>query len=223
MDGPVDRLHTVVYTALSYGLSLPKGDDCEHSHNSAHCSITPPCQNRGPVKYERKTLWIRPCVGASDDDNLSTQRRVLADCEQVLEDVGSGVFWNRPGLNLPKAALAPGDCVKVAGLDRLGRSLTELLSWLKGEPGRGHQSQRVDRPGQRHGPGHATPGHRLRGDGVRAWPGSGGLERVKATGKIWTGADQAVRFAMGPCPITARMRFFSFSRNSAGFAQTMWL
>ena len=153
--------------------TLPERDTFEHSQNSAHCSITPPCQNRGPVKYERKTLWIRPCVGASDDDNLSTQRRVLADCEQVLDDVGSGVSWNRPGLNLPKAALAPGDCVKVAALDRLGRSLTELLSWLKGEPGRGHQSQRVDRPGQRHGPGHATPGHRLRGDGVRAWPGSG--------------------------------------------------
>ena len=52
--------------------TLSERDECEHSHNSAHCSITPPCQNRGPVKYERKTLWIRPCVGASDDDNLIT-------------------------------------------------------------------------------------------------------------------------------------------------------
>ena len=40
----------------------------------------------------------------------------------------------RPGLNRLKAALQPGDCVKMAALDRLGRSLTEvleLLGWLR--------------------------------------------------------------------------------------------
>ena len=38
------------------------------------------------------------------------------------------------GLNRLRAALQPGDCVKVAALDRLGRSLTEvleLLGWLR--------------------------------------------------------------------------------------------
>ena len=70
----------------------------------------------------------------ADANNLSTQRLVLADCEQVFEDVGSGAFWNRPGLNRLKAALLRGDCVKVVVLDRLGRSLTEvleLLGWLR--------------------------------------------------------------------------------------------
>ena len=70
----------------------------------------------------------------ADANNLENQRRVLADCEQVFEDVGSEASWNRPGLNRLKAALQPGDCVKVAALDRLGRSLTEvleLLGWLK--------------------------------------------------------------------------------------------
>ena len=59
---------------------------------------------------------------------------MLADCEQVFEDVGSGASWNRPGLNRLKASLQPGDCVKVVALDRLGRSLTEvleLLGWLR--------------------------------------------------------------------------------------------
>ena len=59
---------------------------------------------------------------------------MLADCEQVFEDVGSGASWDRPELNRLKAALQPGDCVKVAALDRLGRSLTEvleLLGWLR--------------------------------------------------------------------------------------------
>ena len=70
----------------------------------------------------------------ADANNLENQRRVLADCEQVFEDVGSGASWNRPGLNRLKASLQPGDCVKVVALDRLGRSLTEvleLLGWLR--------------------------------------------------------------------------------------------
>ena len=70
----------------------------------------------------------------ADANNLANQRRVLADCEQVFEDVGSGASWNRPGLNRLKAALQTGDCVKVAALDRLGRSLSEvleLLGWLR--------------------------------------------------------------------------------------------
>ena len=57
---------------------------------------------------------------ASDANNSETQRRVLADCEQVFEDVGGGASWNRPGLNRLRAALQTGDCVKVAALDRLG-------------------------------------------------------------------------------------------------------
>ena len=70
----------------------------------------------------------------ADANNSETQRPALADCEQVFEDAGSGASWNRPGLNRLKAALQPGDCVKVAALDRLGRSLTEvleLLGWLR--------------------------------------------------------------------------------------------
>ena len=63
----------------------------------------------------------------ADANNLENQRRVLGDCEQVFEDVGSGASGNRPALNRLKAALQPGDCVKVAALDRLGRSLTEVL------------------------------------------------------------------------------------------------
>ena len=70
----------------------------------------------------------------ADANNLENQRRVLAGCAQVFEDVGSGASWNRPGLNRLKAALQPGDCVMVTALDRFGRSLTEvleLLGWLR--------------------------------------------------------------------------------------------
>ena len=34
-------------------LALPKGDEFEHSQYSAHRSIMPLCQNRGPAKDER--------------------------------------------------------------------------------------------------------------------------------------------------------------------------
>ena len=67
---------------------------------------------------------------------------MLADCEQAFEDVGSWASWNQPGLNRLKAALQPGDCVKVAALNRLGRSLSEVLEPLglaARERGRGHQ------------------------------------------------------------------------------------
>ena len=54
----------------------------------------------------------------------------MAECDQVFEDVGSGASWNRPGLNRLNAVLQPGDCVKAAALNRLGRSLTEVLELL---------------------------------------------------------------------------------------------
>ena len=38
-------------------------------------------------------------------NNLENQRRLLVDCEEVFEDVGSGASWNRPGLNRLKTAL----------------------------------------------------------------------------------------------------------------------
>ena len=81
--------------------------------------------------------YVRVSVASdADANNLETQRRVLADCKRVFEeDVGSGASWNRPGLNLLKAALQPGDCVKVTALDRLGRrpltEVLELLGWLR--------------------------------------------------------------------------------------------
>ena len=86
-----------------------------------------------------------------DANNLETKRRVLADCEQVFVDVGSGASWNRPWLNRLRADLQPCDCVKVRGAgppglvaDR-GAGASGLAA---GEPGRGHESPGVHRSGQ---------------------------------------------------------------------------
>ena len=43
--------------------TLLKRDEFEHSLNSGSRSITPPCQNLGPAKDERKALRIRPRAG----------------------------------------------------------------------------------------------------------------------------------------------------------------
>ena len=97
--------------------------------------MTLPCQNREPAKDERKTLWIRPRVAGqrhAGANNVETQRRVLADCEQIFEDVGSGVSWNPPGLHRLKEALQPGDCVKVAALDRLAARPRNTVYKLQG-------------------------------------------------------------------------------------------
>ena len=81
-DGIVDRLRTVVYTALSSGpyfrLALSEGDEFKHSQNSVRHSITPSCQNRMPANDDRKTVWIHPCIGASDANNPSAEYRVPA-------------------------------------------------------------------------------------------------------------------------------------------------
>ena len=58
-----------------------------------------------------------PVASDAYANNLEIQRRVLADCEQVFEDVGSGDSWNRPELNRLKAVLQPRECVKVAALN----------------------------------------------------------------------------------------------------------
>ena len=67
-----------------------------------------------------------------DANNLENQRRVLVDCEQVFEDVGSGASWNRPGLNRLKAALQPDDCVQVVALDRLAARPRNTVYRLQG-------------------------------------------------------------------------------------------
>ena len=80
--------------------------------------------------------YARVTVASDGDANNQhgDHRRFLADCEQIFGDVGSGASWNRFGVNRLRAALQPRQRVKVAALDRLIRSLTEvmkLLNWLR--------------------------------------------------------------------------------------------
>ena len=82
---------------------------------------------------------------STDDQNLDLQRTALeaAGCERVFEDLGiSGADFARPGLAAALAALGPGDVLAVWKLDRLGRSLGQLIVMIGGiwKAGAGFQS-----------------------------------------------------------------------------------
>ena len=71
---------------------------------------------------------------STSEQSLAAQRDCLISegCERVYEDAGtSGAVAERPGLDALRAALQPGDTVVVARLDRLGRSLAQLVALIE--------------------------------------------------------------------------------------------
>lgn len=69
---------------------------------------------------------------STDDQALALQQDALekAGCDQVFTDTVSGAQTERPGLSQALAYCRPGDTLVVWKLDRLGRSLTDLIRWL---------------------------------------------------------------------------------------------
>lgn len=67
------------------------------------------------------------------DQNLRLQKDALhkAGCEEVYTDTASGVKTARPGLHLALSRLRKGDTLVVWRLDRLGRSLVDLIQSIK--------------------------------------------------------------------------------------------
>lgn len=66
------------------------------------------------------------------EQNLDLQRDALeaAGCEKVITDKASGAASGRPGLEKLKEQLRAGDTLVVWRLDRLGRSLRDLIGWM---------------------------------------------------------------------------------------------
>ena len=67
---------------------------------------------------------------STDDQNLALQHDALtaAGCEKIYEDRISGVGAERPGLTLALEVARAGDTLIVWRLDRLGRSLKDLIT-----------------------------------------------------------------------------------------------
>jgi DNA invertase Pin-like site-specific DNA recombinase len=74
------------------------------------------------------------CIGyarvSTDDQNLDLQRDALkkAGCEVIYEETASGKNTLRPELEHCRKALREGDTLVVWRLDRLGRSLQDLVT-----------------------------------------------------------------------------------------------
>lgn len=70
---------------------------------------------------------------STEDQNLDLQRDALkqAGCEQIFEDTVSGALAERQGLARLVGILRPGDTVVIWRLDRLGRSLKNLLQLVE--------------------------------------------------------------------------------------------
>lgn len=69
---------------------------------------------------------------STPDQNLNLQKDALmaAQCEVIYDDVASGTNAERPGLNKALEYMRAGDVLIVWKLDRLGRSLTDLVSTI---------------------------------------------------------------------------------------------
>ncbi|MBB2969804.1 recombinase family protein [Mesorhizobium sp. RMAD-H1] len=70
---------------------------------------------------------------STDDQSLDLQREALqaAGCDRIFEDHGiSGADFSRPGLSEVLKTLSPGDTLIVWKLDRLGRSLLDLVETI---------------------------------------------------------------------------------------------
>ena len=67
------------------------------------------------------------------DQNPNLQKDALeeAGCERVIIDQVSGTVVQRPGLTKVKELLRHGDTLVVWRLDRLGRSLHDLIEWVR--------------------------------------------------------------------------------------------
>jgi DNA invertase Pin-like site-specific DNA recombinase len=80
----------------------------------------------------RSTMKIGYARVSTLDQNPDLQRDALkkAGCEKVFVDQVSGTVVARPGLEKIKELLRSGDTLVVWRLDRLGRSLPDLIGWV---------------------------------------------------------------------------------------------
>jgi len=76
---------------------------------------------------------------STEDQSLDLQRDALkaAGCERVYDDKVSGAKADRPGLNRALEQLRDGDTLVVWRLDRLGRSLKDLIERAEALKARG--------------------------------------------------------------------------------------
>ena len=94
---------------------------------------TPKAKRQVPKIYGRSShnrIKIGYARVSTDDQHLALQQDALnaAGCHAVYEETASGRSAARPELEACLKALRPGDTLVLWRLDRLGRSLADLVS-----------------------------------------------------------------------------------------------
>jgi hypothetical protein len=96
----------------------------------------PSMANRTRMPFDEKTDtrgWVVALIGyarvSTGDQKLALQHDALnaAGCERIFDDHASGAKTDRPGLTEALAYLRVGDTPVVWKLDRLGRSMSQLI------------------------------------------------------------------------------------------------
>jgi DNA invertase Pin-like site-specific DNA recombinase len=77
-------------------------------------------------------MYIGYARVSTHEQNLALQQDALtqAGCQKIIVDRVSGTVAERPGLAQIKALLRAGDTLVVWRLDRLGRSIKDLINWV---------------------------------------------------------------------------------------------
>lgn len=77
-------------------------------------------------------MYIGYARVSTHDQNLELQQDALkcAGCGKIVVDRVSGTVAERPGLTQLKELLRKGDTLVVWRLDRLGRSIKDLIAWM---------------------------------------------------------------------------------------------
>jgi DNA invertase Pin-like site-specific DNA recombinase len=98
-----------------------------------HCAILLKNDFHWQLCYATNMLLGYARVSKSDDQDTVAQTRVLkeAGCEKIFEETASGGRWDRPELHRLLDNLRKDDVVVVWKLDRLTRSLKDLLLILE--------------------------------------------------------------------------------------------
>jgi DNA invertase Pin-like site-specific DNA recombinase len=87
-------------------------------------------ENLNIQKFFEKNMLIGYARVSTNDQNLELQREALikAGCQKIFEDTISGSRVDRPGLAKALEMLREGDALVVWKLDRLGRSVKQLVN-----------------------------------------------------------------------------------------------
>src|SRR4029453_4135577 len=77
-------------------------------------------------------MYIGYARGSPHDQNLDLQQGALQQvgCQRIIVDRVSGTVADRPGLRQIKDLVRAGDTLVVWRLDRLGRSIKDLIAWV---------------------------------------------------------------------------------------------